>query len=297
MFSNQITQKSSWLFSGLLLACFGLALGLAEPARADSSLGMGQMDSSDKGSVPIQLEITTRQRIGWTQAWAEYRVSVAKPEGVGIRDVTVQYKVIDLDDNCDATASWATNLDSNSHRRHVLLDRWKTKPNYLLFLKNSLLQYLGKKFCFKASKSPGANHYYLPGYAEITVEKWWKDVETGCACPSVYVWIDQDSIMRGGQTTLRWKISNVSNLDSVRITARNHDYWFYDTAEAEPNIKKAAGNLHEVTLTHDSSSSRVAAFRTVVGHLAPRVDNLYFVSVHRDGCPVARDAVYMRVSD
>ena len=262
----------------------GLHVSLSEPVHADSSQN------------PLPLNISVQRRITWGQESVEYRVLLGKPRDFSIRETKIQYKIIDHQTYCDATASWSKNLARN--HRNIIFDWWKTKPNYLFLVKNSVLKYLGKKICFKISKAASGNQLYLDGYAEIEVEKWWTDVgHYGGVCPSVYVWIEDEAIMRNGQTTLNWKIANISNSASVRITARNHSYWFYDSSQAEPNIKKQYGNPYEVTSTHNATTDIITASRTVVGHLAPRTDNLYTVQVHRAGCPTAQDAVFMRVAD
>ena len=244
----------------------------------------------------VQLDVSVKRRIGWTQEWVEYRVLLHnRPRDFGLREATIQYKVIDQQTSCNAAASWSQNL--HRHHRDIILDRWKTKPNYLFLLRDTALKYLGKKFCFKVSKAASNDKLYLDGYAEIEVKKWWTDVQAGGVCPGVYTWIEDAAIQRGGQTTLHWKITNIRHPSSVRITARNHDYWFYDTSYAEPNIKKKYGNPHEVSSSHDASSNTITASRTVIGHLAPRTDNVYFVRVHRMGCPTAQDAIFMRVVD
>ena len=288
MLSNILTRKLNSLFICLMIClaimiCIGLRASRSEPVHANPHLNT------------VQLEISVKRRLGWNQDWAEYRVVVDKPDKLSIRAVTIQYKAIDQQAQCDATASWSKELPRN--HRNIILDKWKNKPNYLFFLRNSLLKYLGKKLCFKISKDASGNTLYLNGYAEIEVEKWWTDVQAGGICPSVYAWIKDAAIMRGTETTLYWKIANVRQPAAVRITAHNHDYWFYDTGQAEPNIKKQYGNLHEVTLTHNATTDTVIAARTVVGHLAPRTDNLYMIQVYRPGCPTARDAVFMRVVD
>ena len=288
MLSNVLSQKlnrrSIRLIACLaIIACLGWQAGLSEPVYAGS------------GRTPVQLEISTKTRILWTQQAAEYRVRLDQPEKLSIRKVTIQYKIVDQQTRCNAAALWSNNL--TRYRRNVLLDKWRTKPNYLFLTRNSALKYLGKKFCFKVSKAPVGNQVYLDGYAGVEIEKWWTGVSPGGVCASVYVWIDDQAIMRGGQTTLRWKIANVRSPVSVQITGRNHNYWFYDTSQAEPNIKKQYGNPHEVTSTYDAASDTIIASRTVVGHLAPRVENLYTIRVHQAGCPTAQDAVFMRVAD
>ena len=266
------------------MICIGLQVSLSEPVHADSSQN------------PLQLKISVQRRITWGQESAEYRVLLGKPRDFSVRETKIRYKIINQQTRCDATASWSKNLARN--HRNIIFDWWKTKPNYLFFTKNTALKYLGKKICFKISKAASGNQFYLDGYAEIEIEKWWTDVSHyGGVCPSVYTWIEDETIMRNGQTTLRWKIANIRNSASVRITARNHNYWFYDTAQAEPNIKKRYGNPHEVTSTYSAGNDVITASRTVVGHLAPRTDNLYVIQVHQSGCPTAQDAVFMRVVD
>ena len=292
MLPNILNRKPNSLFIRLvtclaIMVCIGSQVGLSEPVYADSHQNPMQL---------VQLEISTKRRILWGQQSAEYRVRVTEPENLGIREVTIQYKLIDQQANCDASASWSKNLARN--HRNIILDKWKTKPNYLFFNKNTALKYLGKKICFKISKAASDDQFYLNGYAGIEIEKWWTDVDSyGGVCPSVYVWIEDKAIMRNGQTTLRWKIANVRSSDSVRITARNHNYWFYDTSQAEPNIKKPYGNPVEVASSYNANTDIITASRTVIGHLAPRTDNLYTIQVHRTGCPVAQDAVFMRVVD
>lgn len=278
--------------SGRLTICLaavllvGLGVGLAEPARA----------SSDQ--TPIQLEVSAERRLLWTQQTAEYRVRLNNsPRDFGLRSTTIQYKIINQRADCHEASSWSGSL--RKWHRTIILDKWKTKPNYLFLNKSSAIKYLGHKFCFKVSKAATDDHIYLDGYAEVNIEKWWDDVEMGGVCPRVYIWIEDDEIMRGGQSTIHWKITNVRNPVSVHITARNHDYWFYDTSFAEPNIKKQYGNLHEVTSTYDRNTNTITASRTVVGHLPPQTDNLYVIKVRSlgCGCPPAEDATFMYVSD
>ena len=289
MLSNVLNRKLNSLFIGLIaclaiMICIGSQVSLSEPVYADSYRN------------PVQLKISAERRILSGQNHAEYRVRLHKPKGLWMRKVTIQYKVIDQQARCDATASWSQSLARN--HRNIIFDWWKTKPNYLFLSRNGVLKYLGKKICFKASKVPSDNRLYLDGYAEIEIEKWWTDVQhNNSVCPSVYAWIADEAIMRNGQTTLHWKIANIRHSASVRITARNHSYWFYDTSQAEPNIKKPYGNPHEVTSAYNARTDTITASRTVVGHLAPRTDNLYTVQVHRAGCPTAQDAVFMRIAD
>ena len=288
MLSNILNRKYSSLSICLMIClaaaiCIGLLVSLPETAAAYSH------------RTPVQLEISVKRRITWGQGSVEYRVLLDKPEALSTREVTLQYKVIDQQTRCNAMATWSENLAR--HRRHMLLNKWKTKPNYLFLTKNSALKYLGKKFCFRVSKASIGDKLYFNGYAEIEVEKWWNGVQHGGVCPSVYAWIEDSAIMRGGQTTLHWKIANVRHPASVRVTARNHNYWFYDTSQAEPNIKKKYGNPHEVASSHNAAADTVTASRTVIGHLAPRTDNLYVIQAHRPGCPIIQDAVFMRVID
>ena len=291
MLSNVLKRKlnrlSIYLIICLTIAlCIGSQVSLSEPVYADA----------DSSRNPVQLKISVKRRITWGQESAEYRVRLHKPRNLGVREVTIRYKMIDQQARCDATASWSKNLARN--HRNIIFDWWKTKPNYLFLTKNSALKYLGKKFCFKISKAASGNESYLDGYAEIEIEKWWTDVgHYHGVCPSVYAWIEDEAIMRNGRTTLHWKIANMRNSASVRITARNHSYWFYDSGQAEPNIKKQYGNPYEVTSSYNVTTDIITASRTVVGHLAPRTDNLYTIQVHRAGCPTAQDAVFMRVVD
>ncbi len=288
MLSNILNRKLNRLFICLIICltivvCVGSQVSLSEPVYAGSS------------RTPVQLKISAERRILSGQNHAEYRVRLHKPKGLWMRKVTTQYKVIDQQARCDATASWSQSLARN--HRNIIFDWWKTKPNYLFLSRNGVLKYLGKKICFKASKVPSDNRLYLDGYAEIEIEKWWTDVQLGGVCPSVYVWIENEAIMRNGKTTLNWKIANIRHSASARITARNHNYWFYDSSQAEPNIKKQYGNPYEVTSTHNATTDIITASRTVVGHLAPRTDNLYTVQVHQTGCPTVQDAVFMRIVD
>ena len=221
MLSNVLNRKLSSLFMCLItclaiIICIGLQASLSEPVYADSS------------RTPVQLEISVQRRITWGQESVEYRVLLNQPEKLSIREVTIRYKIIDQQARCDATASWSKNLARN--HRNIIFDWWKIKPNYLFFVKNTALKYLGKKLCFKISKAASGNESYLNGYAEIEIEKWWTDVgHSHGVCPSVYTWIEDEAIMRNGQTTLHWKIANIRHSASVRITARNHTYWFYDS--------------------------------------------------------------------
>lgn len=289
MLSNVLKRKLNSLSICLItclaiIICIGLQASLSEPVHADSSQN------------PLQLNISVKRRITWGQESVEYRVLLGKPRDFSIRETTIRYKMIDQQARCDATASWSQNLARN--HRNIIFDWWKTKPNYLFFTKNTALKYLGTKICFKISKAASGDQSYLDGYAEIEIEKWWTDVRhNNSVCPSVYVWIEDEAMMRNGRTTLHWKIANIRHSASVRITARNHNYWFYDSSQAEPNIKKQYGNPYEVTSTHNASTDIITASRTVVGHLAPRTDNLYTVQVHRAGCPTAQDAVFMRIVD
>lgn len=292
--SWRLSGRSARLTAGLaLLAGLGLSAGLAEPVYADSK------PTPIPPPAPIQLDVSTRLRLTWTHQAAEYRVQLHnRPRDFGLRQAEIHYKIIDQLADCDATATWSRDLPRL--HRNIILNKWKTKPNYLFLVKRSAIKYLGHKFCFRVSKAPANGQTHLDGYAEINIDKWWDDVDPGGVCASVYIWIDHDQITRGGQTTIHWKITNVRNPDSVRITARNHDYWFYDTAFAEPNIKKPYGNLHEVTSTYDPATGTITASRTVVGHLAPRTHNLYTVQVRQAdgcGCPPATDAVFMRLVD
>ena len=290
MLSNVLNRKLNRLFICLItcltiVVCIGSQVSLSEPVYADSHQN------------PVQLEISTKSRILWGQETAEYRVRLDQPSNLGIRGAKIRYKMIDQQARCDATASWSKNLARN--HLNIILDRWKTKPNYLFFNKNTALKYLGTKICFKISKAASDNEFYLDGYAEIEIEKWWTDVRhTNGVCPSVYAWIEDEAIMRNGETTLHWKIANIRNSASVRITARNHNYWFYDSSQAEPNIQKQYGNPYEVTSSYNATTDIITASRTVVGHLAPRTDNLYTVQVRQvGGCPTTQDAVFMRVVD
>lgn len=267
----------------------GLSLSLSKPVLASSE--------APQTLKVHRLKISAEQRILWTGNTAEYKVRITQPDKLNINTVNLKYKIIDGHAECNENSSWSDDVEKRF--RSIIFDWWRTKPNYLLFNKNTALKYLGMQICFKISKTTHNNNIYLDGYVGVEVVKWWNDFETTMStCPQVHVWIDSSTILRGGKTILRWKISNIRNVTAARITARNHNYWFYDTSKTEPNIQKQNGNPYEVKSSYDSKTDTMFFSRTVVGHLAPRVHNLYIVQITgKANCVSAQDAISMEVID